>query len=42
MQAYPDTSFLCALYRLQANSAAAAAYFQSMPPPQSGQRLSAA
>ena len=33
MQAYPDTSFLCALYRLQANSAAAAAYFQSMPGP---------
>jgi predicted nucleic acid-binding protein len=33
MKAYPDTSFLCALYRLQANSAEAAAYFASMPGP---------
>ena len=33
MAAYPDTSFLCALYRHQANSARAAAYFQSMPGP---------
>jgi predicted nucleic acid-binding protein len=30
MKAYPDTSFLCALYRLQANSAKAAAYFASL------------
>ena len=33
MQAYPDTSFLCALYRLQANSEQAAAYFSAMPDP---------
>ena len=33
MQAYPDTSFLCALYRSQTNSASAAAYFQAMPEP---------
>lgn len=33
MKAYPDTSFLCALYRLQANSTEAAAYFASMPEP---------
>jgi len=33
MQAYPDTSFLCALYRSQANSAVAAGYFQAMPGP---------
>ncbi len=33
MQAYPDTSFLCAIYRSQANSASAAAYFQAMPGP---------
>ena len=33
MKAYPDTSFLCALYRLQANSAEAAAYFAAMPGP---------
>ncbi len=31
MKAYPDTSFLCALYRLQANSTEAAAYFAAMP-----------
>lgn len=31
MKSYPDTSFLCALYRLQANSADAAAYFSAMP-----------
>jgi predicted nucleic acid-binding protein len=31
MRAYPDTSFLCALYRLQANSPLAAAYFAAMP-----------
>ena len=30
MKAYPDTSFLCALYRLQENSAAAAAYFAAI------------
>jgi len=29
--AYPDTSFLCALYRAQINSRRAAAYFQAMP-----------
>jgi predicted nucleic acid-binding protein len=33
MKAYPDTSFLCALYRLQTNSAEAAAYFTAMPGP---------
>ena len=33
MKAYPDTSFLCSLYRLQANSADAAAYFAAMPGP---------
>ena len=33
MLAYPDTSFLCALYRSQANSPQAAAYFQAMPGP---------
>lgn len=33
MKAYPDTSFLCALYRLQLNSADAAAYFAAMPGP---------
>lgn len=33
MKTYPDTSFLCALYRLQANSAEAAAYFAAMPGP---------
>ena len=33
MKAYPDTSFLCALYRLQANSAEAAACFAAMPGP---------
>jgi predicted nucleic acid-binding protein len=33
MKAYPDTSFLCALYRLQANSSEAAAYFAAMPGP---------
>jgi len=31
MIAFPDTSFLCALYVRQDNSAAAAAYFQAMP-----------
>jgi len=31
MKAYPDISFLCALYRLQANSTEAAAYFAAMP-----------
>jgi len=31
--AYPDTSFLCALYRTQDNSPQAAAYFQAMPGP---------
>lgn len=33
MKAYPDTSFLCALYRLQVNSPEAAAYFAAMPGP---------
>lgn len=33
MRSYPDTSFLCALYRLQANSPEAAAYFADMPGP---------
>lgn len=33
MSAYPDTSFLCAPYRHQANSPHAAAYFQAMPGP---------
>ena len=33
MKAYPDTSFFCALYRLQANSSDAAAYFTAMPGP---------
>jgi len=31
MIAFPDTSFLCALYRQQYNSPAAAAYFGAMP-----------
>ncbi|HEY0258115.1 MAG TPA: type II toxin-antitoxin system VapC family toxin [Candidatus Methylacidiphilales bacterium] len=31
MNAYPDTSFLCALYRMQENSAKAAAHFHKMP-----------
>ncbi len=31
MIAYPDTSFLCALYRHQVNSQAAAAHFKTMP-----------
>ena len=31
MIAYPDTSFLCALYVQQDNSVAAAAHFQAMP-----------
>lgn len=30
---YPDTSFLCALYRLQENSPVAAAHFSAMPEP---------
>ncbi len=33
MIAYPDTSFLCALYRKQANSPQAAAHFAGMPEP---------
>lgn len=33
MIAYPDTSFLCAMYRLQANSAEAARHFAAMPEP---------
>lgn len=33
MKAFPDISFLCALYRLQANSSEAAAYFAAMPGP---------
>ena len=31
MIAFPDTSFLCALYRQQTNSPAAAAHFKRMP-----------
>jgi predicted nucleic acid-binding protein len=31
MIAYPDTSFLCAFYRKQANSVTAAAHFAQMP-----------
>lgn len=31
MIAFPDTSFLCALYRRQVNSSVAAAYFKAMP-----------
>lgn len=31
MIAFPDTSFLCAIYRRQCNSPAAAAYFKAMP-----------
>jgi len=31
MIAYPDTSFLCAIYRRQENSAQAATYFAAMP-----------
>jgi predicted nucleic acid-binding protein len=31
MIAYPDTSFLCAFYRLQTHSNLAAAYFKKMP-----------
>ena len=31
MIAFPDTSFLCAFYRRQDNSPAAAAYFKKMP-----------
>ena len=33
MIAFPDTSFLCALYRQQANSVEAAKLFQKMPEP---------
>lgn len=33
MNAFPDTSFLCAVYRKQDNSAAAAAYFQTLREP---------
>ncbi len=33
MKSYPDTSFLCALYRLQVNSHEAAACFAAMPGP---------
>lgn len=33
MKAYPDTSFLYAIYRKQVNSPAAAAFFQKMPEP---------
>ena len=33
MIAFPDTSFLCALYVRQDNSSRAAAYFQKMPEP---------
>ena len=31
MIAYPDTSYLCAIYRLQDNSKAAATHFASLP-----------
>lgn len=33
MIAYPDTSFLCAMYRMQTNSPQAASYFAAMPEP---------
>lgn len=33
MIAYPDTSFLCAMFRKQANSIEAAAHFAQMPEP---------
>jgi predicted nucleic acid-binding protein len=33
MTAYPDTSFLYAIYRKQVNSPVAAAFFQKMPEP---------
>ncbi len=33
MKVYPDVSFFCALYRLQANSQQAASYFAAMPGP---------
>lgn len=33
MTAYPDTSFLCALYRQQVNSPQAAAHFKAMKEP---------
>jgi len=33
MIAYPDTSFLCAFYRLQTHSNLASAYFKKMPEP---------
>ena len=33
MNAFPDTSFLCAVYRKQANSAMAAAYFATFREP---------
>ena len=33
MTAYPDTSFLCGIYRQQDNSKLAAAYFRRMPEP---------
>ncbi len=33
MKAFPDTSFLCAIYRRQDNSAAAAAHFKAMTEP---------
>ncbi len=33
MNPYPDTSFLCAIYRLQDNSPRAAALFEAMPEP---------
>ena len=33
MSAYPDTSFLYAIYRKQVNSPTAAAFFQEMPEP---------
>jgi predicted nucleic acid-binding protein len=33
MIAFPDTSFLCAMYRMQANSTRAARHFAAMPEP---------
>ena len=44
MIAYPDTSFLCALYRQQVNSREAAQFFAAMPealqpPPPTGGEL---
>ncbi len=39
MSCFPDTSFLCAIYRKQDNSAAAAVFFQSLREPLPVSRL---